>query len=197
MPASGKVQFVLVRPGCGVVGSFTVRGHEGVNRIRFRGRLHGRRLASGTYRVRVRSHGNTVLRTKLVVGGTATPCGSIGGAANDSSGSGFGLGDGSPKQPGTGEKAVTAQASPGQSSPHNSSGVLGAHASKLIPGSGGTQLALLIVLLAAIALLAVGAVPRGVVPHAGAAAFVARRRALFAAAGLATLAAFLVSYFVA
>ena len=54
----------------------------------------------------------------------------------------------------------------------------------------------MIVLLGAILLLALGALPRGVVPHAGAAAFVARRRAIFAAAGLAALTAFLVSYFV-
>ena len=76
------------------------------------------------------------------------------------------------------------------------SGVLGARASKLLPGSGETQLALLIVLIAAIALLAVGATPREIVPGAAPAAFVARRRPLFALAGLAALAAFLVSYFV-
>jgi hypothetical protein len=50
--------------------------------------------------------------------------------------------------------------------------------------------------LGAILLLAIGAVPRSVIPHAGAAAFVARRRAIFAAGGLAALGAFLVSYFV-
>jgi hypothetical protein len=76
------------------------------------------------------------------------------------------------------------------------SGILGARASKLLPGSGETQLALLIVLIAAIALLAVGATPREIVPGAAPAAFVARRRPLFALAGLAALAAFLVSYFV-
>jgi hypothetical protein len=76
------------------------------------------------------------------------------------------------------------------------SGILGARASKLLPGSGETQLALLIVLIAAIALLAVGATPREIVPGAAPAAFVARRRPMFALAGLAALAAFLVSYFV-
>jgi hypothetical protein len=76
------------------------------------------------------------------------------------------------------------------------SGILGARASKLLPGSGETQLALLIVLITAIALLAAGATPREIVPGAAPAAFVARRRPLFALAGLAALAAFLVSYFV-
>jgi hypothetical protein len=76
------------------------------------------------------------------------------------------------------------------------SGILGARASRLLPGSGETQLALLIVLIAAIALLAVGATPREIVPGAASGAFVARRRPLFALAGLAALAVFLVSYFV-
>jgi hypothetical protein len=76
------------------------------------------------------------------------------------------------------------------------SGILGARAARLLPGSGETQLALLIVLIAAIALLAVGATPREIVPGAAPAAFVARRRPLFALTGLAALAAFLVSYFV-
>lgn len=80
--------------------------------------------------------------------------------------------------------------------PHDS-GVLGARVSRILPGSGGTQLALLIVLAVAIFLLGLGALPRQVIPHPTAASFIARRRALIALAGLATLGAFLVSYFVA
>jgi hypothetical protein len=75
--------------------------------------------------------------------------------------------------------------------------VLGARVSRILPGSGGTQLALLIVLAVAIFLLGLGALPRQVIPHPTAASFIARRRALIALAGLATLGAFLVSYFVA
>jgi hypothetical protein len=193
--AKGPVQFVLLR--CGLADKFTVRGHPGVNQIRFRGKVHGRRLAPGTYRVRARSRGKTVLRTRLVVSGAASPCGPVGGASNGavSSGAGSALAAGSPRRPATG-KAVTAQASPAPVGTHDRGGVLGARASKVIPGSGGTQVALLVVLLGAILLLALGALPRGVVPHPGAAAFVARRRAIFAAAGLAALAAFLVSYFI-
>lgn len=190
----GAVEFALRR--CGAVDSFTVRGRAGVNRIRFRGRLRGRRLAPGTYRVKARSHGRTVLRTQIVVSGTAHPCGSLGGASNGSEGSGGGSGAASAKQPGAGGKASVAKVASTSPVEHDSGGVLGARASKIIPGSGGTQLALLIVLLGAILLLALGALPRGVVPHPAAAAFVARRRAVFAAAGLAALAAFLVSYFV-
>jgi hypothetical protein len=79
--------------------------------------------------------------------------------------------------------------------PHDS-GLLGAPVPRILPGSPQTQLVLLSVLAGAIFLLGLGAVPRQVVPHPGAAAFVARRRPLIAAAGLAALTAFLISYFV-
>jgi hypothetical protein len=79
--------------------------------------------------------------------------------------------------------------------PHES-GLLGTPVPRILPGSRETQLALLSVLAGAIFLLGVGALPRQVVPHSGAAAFVARRRPLIAAGGLAALTAFLVSYFV-
>jgi hypothetical protein len=46
-----SVTVVRVHPKCEVVGSFRVRGRAGVNRIPFRGRLHGRPLANGTYRL--------------------------------------------------------------------------------------------------------------------------------------------------
>ena len=80
--------------------------------------------------------------------------------------------------------------------PPHDSGLLGAPVPRILPGSRQTQLALLSVLAGAILLLGLGALPRQVVPHPGAAAFVARRRPLIAAAGLAALTAFLVSYFV-
>jgi hypothetical protein len=142
-----------------------------------------------------------VLRTKLVVRGPVTFCSAVGGASSDDI---LGLGSifgGSPKQPGTGTglggtSDTRAVPSASNAPHHGSGGVLGAHVSKVIPGSGETQVALLVVLLGAILLLAIGAVPQSVVPHAGAAAFVARRRAIFAAGGLAALGAFFVSYFV-
>ena len=67
----------------------------------------------------------------------------------------------------------------------------------MLPGSGETQLGLLFVLTAAIFLLGLGALPRQAVPHPVAAAFIARRRMLIAAAGLTALAAFLFSYLLA
>jgi hypothetical protein len=40
-------------PRCASVGAFRIRGHAGRNVIRFRGRLHGRKLHPGTYRLLV------------------------------------------------------------------------------------------------------------------------------------------------
>ena len=46
-----------VYPSCKRLGSFTVRAHAGVNRVRFRGRFRGRALAPGGYRLVVRARG--------------------------------------------------------------------------------------------------------------------------------------------
>jgi hypothetical protein len=53
------VRFTIVRvhPTCERVGSFRVRAHAGVNRVRFGGRLKGRPLEEGTYRLVVRARG--------------------------------------------------------------------------------------------------------------------------------------------
>ena len=79
--------------------------------------------------------------------------------------------------------------------PHDSGGPASPF-SVALPGSGKTQLGLLLVLTAAIFLLGLGALPRQAIPHPAAGAFIVRRRALIAAGGLAALATFLVSYFV-
>jgi hypothetical protein len=50
--AGGTVELV-VHSGCVVVGEKRVRGHEGLNKVRFDGRLHGRALAPGVYRISV------------------------------------------------------------------------------------------------------------------------------------------------
>jgi hypothetical protein len=55
------VRFTIVRvhPSCRRIGSFTVRGRRGTNRVRFNGRYRGRTLASGTYRLVVHARGQT------------------------------------------------------------------------------------------------------------------------------------------
>ena len=48
----GRVEFVVLRAGsCRRIGAFGARGHRGVNRVRFGGRLEGRRLGPGTYTI--------------------------------------------------------------------------------------------------------------------------------------------------
>jgi hypothetical protein len=64
------LRFTVVRvyPTCERIGSFRVRAHAGVNRVKFRGRLQGRPLAEGTYRLLVRGRGARVdAAVRLVV----------------------------------------------------------------------------------------------------------------------------------
>jgi hypothetical protein len=46
-----QLTVVRVFPTCRLVGSIRVRGRAGVNRVPFRGRVHGKRLPYGTYRL--------------------------------------------------------------------------------------------------------------------------------------------------
>jgi hypothetical protein len=72
---AGRVVFTVnqVSPVCVGIGRFTVAGHAGLNRVRFAGVVHGRRLAPGTYRIAIRTASGRVLRrvTLVVVGGSA------------------------------------------------------------------------------------------------------------------------------
>jgi hypothetical protein len=199
-PSNGPVRFSVrqVAPVCRAAGAFTVHGRRGVNRLRFSGRVGGHRLASGTYLIRARHGRKTVFEKTVVVGSgapTANVCprgasSSTGGSSTGGSSSGASDAAAHPRN-----RSAAGGSAGGIGQPRRS-GVLGAHASKLVPGSGGTEFALLIVLAAAIFLLGLGSLPRQVVPHPAAAALLARRRALVAAAGFAALTAFLISYFV-
>jgi hypothetical protein len=59
LPTLLRITVVRVYPSCRHFGSFTVRGRAGLNRIRFRGRLGGRTLPAGGYRLIVRVRGAT------------------------------------------------------------------------------------------------------------------------------------------
>src|SRR5215211_7012620 len=92
---SAVVRFTVVRvyPTCERVGAFRVRAHAGVNRVMWRGRLQGKPLPEGTYRLLVRARGarnDAAALTLVVVRGrplsveelrearTAYVCGTIG-----------------------------------------------------------------------------------------------------------------------
>lgn len=56
-PTLLRITVVRVYPTCKRIGTFTVRGRAGLNRIRFRGRVGGRPLRPGGYRLVVRARG--------------------------------------------------------------------------------------------------------------------------------------------
>jgi hypothetical protein len=62
-----------VSPACVGIGHLSVRGHAGLNRLRFAGRVHGRRLPPGTYRTSIHTASGRVVRslTLVVVDGSA------------------------------------------------------------------------------------------------------------------------------
>ena len=67
---AGRVIFTVnqVSPQCFGVGHFSVRARAGLNRVRFAGRVHGRELGPGTYKISIRtSSGHVVRRVTLVV----------------------------------------------------------------------------------------------------------------------------------
>ena len=72
------VRFTVVRvyPTCKLMGSFRVRAQAGVNRVPFRGRVRGRALPAGTYRLLLRVEGakeDAAAVTIVVVRGKASP----------------------------------------------------------------------------------------------------------------------------
>src|SRR5436190_5940191 len=72
---AGPVVFTVnkVSPACIGIARFTVAGDAGLNRVRFAGEVHGRRLGPGTYRISIRTASGAVVRrvTLVVVGGSA------------------------------------------------------------------------------------------------------------------------------
>lgn len=58
-PAVLRITIVRVYPSCKRLGTFTVRAHSGVNRVRFRGRFRGKALPEGGYRLIIRARGAT------------------------------------------------------------------------------------------------------------------------------------------
>ena len=63
------VRFTVVRvyPSCERIGSFSVRAHAGVNRVRFRGRLGRRPLAPGTYRLVAQARGRETAAATVTI----------------------------------------------------------------------------------------------------------------------------------
>lgn len=62
-----------VAPACIGIGHFTVKAHAGVNRVRFAGRVGGRPLEAGTYRIAARTPSGSVVRRLTLVVVTTAP----------------------------------------------------------------------------------------------------------------------------
>jgi hypothetical protein len=76
LPAPAVVIFTInqLSPACRGEGKFAVKGHAGLNRVRFAGRIHGRPLGPGTYRISARTRsGRVVQRTILVIVSGSAP----------------------------------------------------------------------------------------------------------------------------
>ena len=66
---ASRVRFTVLEvfPLCRVAGSFTVRGHAGLNRFRFNGRVRGERLGAGTYQIGLRTNRGRLLRVTIAI----------------------------------------------------------------------------------------------------------------------------------
>jgi len=182
---AGRVRVTFREVRCGGTALLTVRGHRGLNRVRFAGRIRGHRLAPGTYRIRVRSQGRTLLRKTLVVGDGLASC-TLERELDAVLFAGATLFAGTPGAH-SGADAARAAAPAGFTARPRHEGVLGAAAARVLPDSRGARVALLAMLTLGILLLGLGALPERMVPDTAAAAFLARERVIFAAGGLAVM----------
>jgi hypothetical protein len=193
----GRVRVTFREVRCGGTASLTLRGHRGLNRVRFTGRIGRHRLAPGTYRIRVRSHGRTLLRKTLVVGDGLPSC-AVERELDAVSFLGATLFTGTPSSSGAHADADAARAAAPAAltaRPHHE-GVLGATAARVLPDSRAARIALLAILTLGILLLGLGALPEWMVPHPAAAAVLARERFLFAAGGLAVMTGVAMAYLI-
>jgi hypothetical protein len=182
---AGRVRVTFREVRCGGTASLTVRGHRGLNRVRFTGRIRRHRLAPGTYRIRVRSQGRTLLRKTLVVGDGLASC-TLERELDAVLFAGATLFKGTPGAHSDADAARAAAPAALTPRPRHE-GVLGAAAARVLPDSRGARIALLAMLTLGILLLGLGALPERMVPDTAAAAFLARERVIFAACGLAVM----------
>ena len=182
---AGRVRVTFREVRCGGTASLTVRGHRGLNRVRFTGRIRRHRLAPGTYRIRVRSQGRTLLRKTLVVGDGLASC-TLERELDAVLFAGATLFTGTPGAHSDADAARAAAPAALTPRPRHE-GVLGAAAARVLPDSRGARIALLAMLTLGILLLGLGALPERMVPDTAAAAFLARERVIFAACGLAVM----------
>jgi len=189
---AARVRFTILQvfPLCRVVGFFTVRGHAGLNRFRFKGRIDGKRLDPGTYQIGLRTTRGRLLRVTIAIFNgrgispsavaTARKRNACGSAAAFSTFPGFTL-----QPPVQGRFATAAATSSRSNPPHPSLGVTGPR--KIVEEIGKNPFALLALGLAVL-LLGVAAIPQAATPRGRMAELLARERSVVALGGGAALA---------
>jgi hypothetical protein len=210
LPRAARVLFVVkqVSPVCKVADRFVVRGHAGLNRIRFPRRASGPQLDPGTYRITARTPaGRLVSRETIVVVDSRAPtraqlaearnsnvCSSADRLASGASGSPGASNTSSGPSPQGEAPSSTGQPSasgPG-GRPNVSGAVLGTSVEKAARAASPIFLALLLV---SILLLGIASLPGMVLPASRANELIAQHRVeiagLGAAAFLAVVLAFL------
>jgi hypothetical protein len=187
-----------------------VAGHAGVNRVRFGGRMHGRQLAPGTYRISARTVSGRVVRriTLVVVSGPAPSREELSSlrAANVCKGTarnafftatGETSAGGGPTEPLSPSQSPTQVNGAGLGLPHPpnlDSGVLGSSVQKAAKA---LQPLLVALLAVAIVLLGLASLPRVAVPEPRFNDLLARHRAEIAALGAASLVAVALAFLLA
>ena len=197
---AGRVVFTVnqVSPACVEIGHFTAAGRAGLNRVRFGGAVHGRRLTAGTYRISIRTTaGHVVRRVTLVVvdGGapsrdelrtlkSANACssGSGGGTTRPSRTQQAPLAENGPRMPVSQQGAAQAVVPPAP----RLHGILGSSIERTSPAVRPLLVALLAV---AVVLLGVASLPRAAVPDPRMHDLLARHRVEVAGLGVAALLA--------
>jgi len=219
VPHATRVVIIVnqLAPACVGVGRFSVAAHAGVNHVRFAGRVHGRQLVPGTYRISVRTASGHVIRriTLVVVGGSAPSRGELralraanachGGTAPSSSAYSTGGGGGTSATPPAGAPAaMPAQPLPrpatkpagvgiGVPTPDVNSGVLASSVEKTAQAIRPLLVALLAL---SILLLGVASLPRVAVPEPRVHDLLARHRLEIAGLGAAALVAVAIAFLV-
>lgn len=203
------VEFIVIEiaPDCRRVGRFRAVGQTGINRVRFRGRIGGRALGPGTYRIMARTvpGGRALVDTELVIvsrperdeiasGRRANACGTkLSGQSTSSSSTASAS---TPAKPTVATPSANAEdEAEERAAPDRDQGVLGARFTKrAVDAVQSIPLWLFALLGLAIAILALAALPLRAAPTRRAASALARHRGAVALTGAAVLLGVTVAY---
>ncbi|MGZ8794281.1 MAG: hypothetical protein ACXW0F_06535 [Gaiellaceae bacterium] len=196
-------------PDCRYVGKFLARGRAGQNSVRFRGRLRGRQLEAGTYRLTAHPRGRRIPPltgvTVAIFDGSPAPAEIAAASARNTCPDGIppsareeglsrsGSGSGEQRDASGGVAGVQASAPGGRAYQDESSGPFAAAAETIQSAADAIPPVLFALALLAVLLLAMAAMPQPVRASRAGAALVHHRGAL-ALAGVGVLLAAVLSF---